>query len=327
MDANGWTRIEGEMAWARPFGLDYLLLYLRGEWVASHAGTIAAARTPRGAVQKVAAQSGPLPAGLSDDGTWKEPDATAPYTPKVGDWVERRSHPHPVYITSFDGTRAHYRHGEYAFGSFRVEGAECRPASQPYASWAIALDPKPGDTVTDRTGVEWERAIGGWRHDSAARGLITTHDDGSVFAPCEATRARIATIPDSILGLPRLSAASAVLDRRWDDVPDGVEVTMEWRDLVEVDGGIRIGAPPSVNIVVDADAVCDAYAGFRDIFGGVGSDEPNDEPDDRPVMAWCDDGTAARYRDPFSGTWEWPPCHPTELAKALNWRAVEVPRG
>ena len=55
--------------------------------------------------------------------------------------------------------------------------------------------------------------------------------------------------------------------------------------------------------------------------------QPDPEPDDRPVMAWWQTDNGCVYRDPVSSVQEFmagPDPHPTALAKALGWRAVEV---
>jgi len=56
-------------------------------------------------------------------------------------------------------------------------------------------------------------------------------------------------------------------------------------------------------------------------------DAEESEQDDRPVMAWWQTDNGCVYRDPVSSVQEFmagPDPHPTALAKALGWRAVEV---
>lgn len=229
-DRPAWWRVhEGEPLLLRPFGIRWMVVW--------NAYRDRSQRTPRAALDAMAPGT-PLPVGLSDDGTWTEPEAAPePWTPKVGEWVTFDEGVSPYFVVSCDSVRAL---GVDSGGQFRLHVPRCHPATRPDASWAIALDPKPVETVTDDYGREWLwTASQGWVvppfwcRPEMIRARCWT--DGAVWSYGQ----RIATLPDTLRGLARLNAASAMLDKRWGDVPDGVEVASEWRGPVDVERRTR----------------------------------------------------------------------------------------
>jgi len=149
--------------------------------------------------------------------------------------------------------------------------------------------------VTDDRGRLWRRPLE-FYHSWTSRGAGDVNDaghGGTVWATV--VRRAVATLPDDLLGLDRLNAASDVLDGRLDALPDGVEVTKAWRERCA--------------IAAQAGSVA--------------------EPDDRPVMAWWVGGDGWWYVSPQTGRVEKlnkSDPHPLDVAKAMGWRAVEVSR-
>lgn len=247
-DRPAWWRVhEGEPMVLRPFGTRWMAVW--------NAYRDRSQYTPRAALHAMAPGL-PLPVGLSDDGTWTEPEA--------------------------ERTRE-----------------------------AIALNPRLGDVVTDDSGRGWGCirrhrwcAVDGVLRDADCPGV-----EGGVLMH---EGLRLATLPDTLRGLARLNAASAVLDRRWEDVPDGVEVDPAWRGEDE---------PKYEPCAGCGDESCADCNNHRD----------HAEPDDRPVMAWetrtfSADEVLPPGWDVVTAAWE------SRRGGLPGWivlarRRVEVPRG
>ena len=185
---------------------------------------------------------------------------------------------------------------------------------RPDAPWARALDPQPGETVTDDRGRRWMRPMQ-YHQCWTSRGAGDVHDaerGGTVWATV--VRRAVATLPDALRGLDRLNAASDVLDGRLDDLPDGVEVTEAWRERCAIAAQAGSVAEPDERPVA------------LPLLGGgllLTSDvvEVGDE-----AHTYGDAAGVCTHVRTSTGLARLVPLPRSAVVEALGWRAVEVSR-
>jgi len=246
----------------------------------------------------------PADAEAADEPPADDDPAPTPEPPrfKVGDWIKYRGVTGIVARVTVraSGHVAYTCRGSGATPWFIMQD-EAEPTTRPNERWARALDPQPDEEVTDDRGRRWEWEcvpLGphGWKSLGNNDWSHRLNVSGRVYA--EHSSAVIATLPDTLRGLGRLNAASDVLDRHMDALPDGVVVTEAWRERC-ADTEPR----------------------------SSGGDAVGSERDDRPVMAWWVRRDYRALVSPQTGRVEKlnnADPHPLDVAKVMGWRAVEV---
>lgn len=178
----------------------------------------------------------PAPApGNTRDARTPEPE---PWRPKVGEWVRNRGTGRLGLVTYT--VDSHWYGVRSGTGAQSWSRTTLEPTTRPDEPWAIALDPRPSESV-EVDGRTWVRMrfTDGWRRDGH---LGVVPDDGAVT---RGALRDVATLPDTLRGIERLRVAGRILDGDLSDLPDGVEVTEAWRDLC--------GSTPTPVLPVDAE--------------------------------------------------------------------------
>lgn len=247
----------------------------------------------------------------------------------VGDWVTLDSMTTAMVVSAVGYVRVHGEGGPSDAMPSQVVGTTTRPDKP----WAIALDPQPGDEVevdgrrwTYGRRRRWEYGHYVVMEDRRLATMLREVDDVDTDV--------IADLPDTLVGLDCLRVAGRILGCDLSDLPDGVEVTPEWRwKCGEARTSVLAEVPatvPAIPLNPDDEALVEEYLGTQE--------RPSEPLDDRPVMAWWSADVRDEhghpcsrcYRDPHSGEHyvmadDEP--RPAAIADALGWRAVEVSGG